>query len=70
MGSRNGSNVRTMRTKFSPGRKDGEQQEEKNLELGPDVRSQGAHGFPGEGVERVLVAYSHLSLERFRTASR
>ncbi len=57
MGSRNGSNVRTMRTRFPPGRKGGEQQQENSLRLSLGLRSQGAHGFSGEAVERVLVAY-------------
>ena len=42
MGSRNGSNVRTMRTRFPRGRKDGEQQQENRLRLSLGVRSQGA----------------------------
>jgi hypothetical protein len=46
-----------MRTRFPPGSKGGEQQQENRLGLGRDVRSQGAHSFSGEGVERVLVAY-------------
>ena len=46
-----------MRTRFFPGRKGGEQEQENSLGLGLGVRSQGAHGFSGEGVERVLVAY-------------
>ena len=33
-----------MRTKFPRGRKDGEQQQENSLRLGPGVRSRGAHG--------------------------
>ena len=57
MGSRNGSNVRTMRTRFPRGRKGGEQQQENSLRLSLGLRSQGAHGFPAEAVERVLVGY-------------
>ncbi len=54
MGSRNGSNVRTMRTKFPPVSKGGEQQHKKALGLGLGVRSQGAHDFSAEGVDPVF----------------
>jgi hypothetical protein len=50
----NGSNVRTMRTRFPPGRKSGEQQQENTLGLAIVGRRQGAHGFSGEGAERLL----------------
>ncbi len=56
-GSGNGLNVRTMRTEFPPGRKGGEPQQENRLGVGLGMVSQVAHGFSGEGVERVLAAY-------------
>ena len=37
--------------------KGGEQLQEKGLGLGLGVRGQGAHGFSGEAIERVLVEY-------------
>ena len=51
---RNGSNVRAMRTRFPPGEEDGESQRENRRGLGAGMRRQGAPGFSGEGVERVL----------------
>jgi hypothetical protein len=37
--------------------KGGEQLQENGLGLGLGVRSQGAHGFSGKAIERVLVEY-------------
>jgi hypothetical protein len=49
MGSGNGLNVRTMRTKFPLGRKGGEPEQENSLGLGLGVGSQGVHGFSWRG---------------------
>jgi hypothetical protein len=68
MGSGNGSNVRTMRTRFPPGRKAGEPQQENRLGLGG--RSQGALGFSGEGVERVFVGWGPKRVLRFPLAGK
>jgi hypothetical protein len=46
MGSGNGSNVRTMRTRFPPGRKGGEQQQGKSLGLGLGVRARVRTAYP------------------------